>query len=183
MHNELLNLSSGVQLQSLVPLFYQGSAELGEFTPVSSGELTAPFGKLLDHNAHMTVTVEAHHGCPVDVKVLDVRHDDGFYSRKILLTRQSDDAPVQFGIVSIDKRVLSTHVFEEIIAQQTPLGRILIRHNVMREVKLNQLFSVVAQRDLAAYLGVEPGSQIGGRTAVIDCDGTPAIGLLEIVTP
>ena len=146
-----------------------------------SGELKEPFSGLLDHNAHMTVTVEAHHGCPVDVKVLAVRHDDDFYSRKILLTRQSDDAVVQYGIVSIDKRTISTHVFEEIIAQQIPLGRILINHDVLREVKLNRLFSITAENELAKHLNIEPGSQVAGRTAIIECDGVPAIGLLEIV--
>jgi hypothetical protein len=156
-------------------------SELGKFTPVSSGVLEEPFSHLLDHNAHMTVTVEAHHGSPVDVKVLAVRHDDDFYSRKILLTRQSDDAVVQYGIVSIDKRAISTHVFEEIIAQQTPLGRILIANDVLREVKLNQLFSIEAENNLVKYFGIEPGSQVAGRTAIIECDGVPAIGLLEIV--
>ena len=182
MQRDLLNLQSGIELQSLVPLFHHSLADLGEFTPVNSGVLGEPFAHLLDHNAHMTVTVEAHHGCPVDVKVLAVRHDEDFYSRKILLTRQSDDVVVQYGIVSIDKRALSTHVFEEIIAQETPLGRILIKNDVLREVKLNQLFSISAKNELAKYLSVEPETQIAGRTAIIECDGVPAIGLLEIVT-
>jgi len=182
LQSDLLNLKSGVELQSLVTLFNQSLVELGKFDEVTSGELEEPFSSLLDHNAHMTVTVEAHHGCPVDVKVLAVRHDEDFYSRKILLTRQSDDKVVQYGIVIIDKRAISTHVFEEIIAQETPLGRILIKHNVLREVKLNQLFSITADNDLASYLSVPPGTQIAGRTAIIECDGVPAIGVLEIVT-
>lgn len=182
MQRDLLNLQSGVELQSLVALFHRSPDELGAFDKVSSGALEEPFSQLLDHNAHMTVTVEAHHGCPVDVKVLDIRHDEGFYSRKILLTRQSDGAVVQYGIVSIDKRAISTHVFEEIMAQQIPLGRILINHDVLREVKLNQLFSIAAENELAKCLSVEAGERVAGRTAIIECDGVPAIGLLEIVT-
>ncbi len=182
MQRDLLNLQSGVELESLVGLFHQGLEPLGSFTPVASGELQEPFAGLLDHNAHMTVTVEAHHGCPVDVKVLGVRHDDDFYSRKILLTRQSDQQVVQYGIVSINKRAISTHVFEEILAQQTPLGRVLISHDVLREVKLNQLFSIVADNELADCLDLQRGTRVAGRTAIIQCDGVPAIGLLEIVT-
>jgi len=182
LQRDLLNLQSGVELQSLVALFHRSIDDLGTFEPVASGGLDEPFSRLLDHNAHMTVTVEAYHGCQVDVKVLEIRHDEDFYSRKILLTRQSDDTVVQYGIVSIDKRAISTHVFEEIMAQQTPLGRILINHDVLREVKLNQLFYITAENELAKYLSVESGKQVAGRTAIIECDGVPAIGLLEIVT-
>ena len=182
LQNDLLNLQSGVELQSLVGLFHRSLGELGKLDEVASGTLEEPFSHLLDHNAHMTVTVEAHHGCPVDVKVLDIRHDDDFYSRKILLTRQSDGVVVQYGIVTIDKRAIATHVFEEIMAQQTPLGRILINHDVLREVKLNQLFSITAENELARCLSVEAGEQVAGRTAMIECDGVPAIAVLEIVT-
>jgi len=68
------------------------------------------------------------------------------------------------------------------MAQRIPLGRILINNDVLREVKLNQLFSITAENELAQYLSVESGERVAGRTAVIECDGVPAIGLLEIVT-
>ena len=50
----------------------------------------------------MTVTVEQFHRTPVNVKVLEMRHDGRFYSRRILLTRQTDNRVVQFGIVRLN---------------------------------------------------------------------------------
>ena len=49
----------------------------------------------------MTVTVEAHHGCPVDVKVLDKVMTQRHYARKILLLRSTDACVVQFGIMRV----------------------------------------------------------------------------------
>lgn len=181
MERELLNLQSGVQLETLVKLFYRDLQKLGAFEKVASSQLSENFNQLLNHDSHMTIAVESYHGTPVDVKVLDVRHDDDFYSRKILLTRQSDEAVVQYGIVTLNKRMMDTHVFEQIMAQGVPLGRILIENNVLREVHRHQLYRVTAGDELSRYFAVPPGTEIAGRTAVIDCDGQPAIGLLEIV--
>jgi len=130
----------------------------------------------------MTVTLEQHHGCPVDVKVLATHTQGGQYSRKILLTRQSDDQVVQFGIVRLDMRVLANDVRKEIEAKETPLGRILIAHDVLREVKLLNLFEIQCGDELAKSLGFEVGQVCYGRTALIYCDGAPAIELLEIVS-
>ena len=182
MQRDLLNPETSFEPSELVALFYHAADTLGTFTKVEGDALDPAFDKLLNHNAHMTVTVEDYHGCHVDVGVVEVRHNDNFYNRKIVLMRQSDDAVVQFGIVSLDKTTLTTHVFEEIMAQQLPLGRILIKHDVLRKVSLKALYKIVCSAELARYLGVEPGTEVAGRTAVIECCGKPAIGLLEIVT-
>jgi chorismate-pyruvate lyase len=138
---------------------------------------------LLAHQNHMTVTVEHFHHSPVDVRVLATRLADDHYSRKILLSRQSDGKVVQFGIVRLDFRYLSTAVRQAIESQTTPLGRILIEYNVLREVHLSHLWRVEAGPDLANLFAIAPGTVTYGRTAIIDCNGEPAVELLEIVAP
>ncbi len=176
-----LNLESEIDLDTLVSLFYADASMVGQFQQVAPSELSENFQTLLNHESHMTVTVERHHRGPVDVEVLETRLDGNFYSRKILLRRQSDNGVVQFGIVSIDKRVLTADTFDEIAQQQTPLGRILINRNVLRNVRLNNLYRISAGPELAKHFGVAMGHRVAGRTAIINCDGKPAIGLLEIV--
>ena len=61
------------------------------------------------------------------------------YSRKILLTRQTDRKVVQFGIVRLNFAHLSEAVRQEIESQTAPVGRILIRHNVLRSVEIVQV--------------------------------------------
>jgi len=181
MYEKSLNLETEIDLEKLVSLFFSNTSPIGKFQQVESDELSEAYQLLLNHESHMTVTVERHHHGPVDVEVLDTRTDGDFYSRKILLNRQSDNGVVQFGIVSIDKRALASEIFAEIEQQQTPLGRILINHNVLRDVHLNNLYSISAGPELAKHFDIAEGHSVAGRTAIIDCDGKPAIGLLEIV--
>lgn len=170
-------------LHTLVDLFYSDPDQLGQLTNVGTTAMPAAYQTLLAHQNHMTVTVEHFHHSPVDVRVLATRRTDDHYARKILLSRQTDGQVVQFGIVRLDFRYLSPAVRAAIEAQQTPLGRILIEHNVLREVHLSHLWRVDTGPDLAGLFGVAPGTVTYGRTAIIDCNNEPAVELLEIVAP
>lgn len=169
-------------LQALAGLFYSSQEELGVFQELGSPDVPQPYRQLLAHHKHMTVSVEAHHKSPVDVQVLAVSRDNDHYSRKILLSRKSDGRVVQFGIVRLHLPFLDEAVRHEIEQESTPLGRILIEHNVMREVELSTLWRVQPGEELQELLGMEPDHITYGRTALIYCDRLPAVELLEIVT-
>jgi chorismate-pyruvate lyase len=74
-------------------------------------------------------------------------------------------------------------VWQRIESQEVPLGRVLIEHDVLREVQLCELWQIHAGPSLASLLRIKTGDTVYGRTALIFCDGEPAIELLEIVTP
>ena len=171
------------ELEELVGLFYDRLEGLGQFTGTSAADMPGPYRTLLAHDEHMTETVEAFHQCKVDVRVLDRKTDDRRYSRKILLARQSDGRVVQFGIVRIHFDFLAPAVRDEIRSEREPLGRILVRHNVLRKVQLHELWKVICGRELAAHFGTSAGDVCYGRTATIECNESPAIELLEIVAP
>lgn len=174
--------SAKVELETLIGLFFSDRSELGQFRETVAGEIPEPYRSLLAHEFHMTVTVEKFHSSSVDVKVLASRKDDLLYSRKILLTRQSDDRVVQYGIVRLNFAVLDEQVVKEIESEATPLGRILINHNILRRVKLLSLYEIDCGPELAKEMQVSPGSKVFGRTALIYLNEKPAIELLEIVT-
>jgi chorismate-pyruvate lyase len=170
-------------LTTLVELFYPSLADLGEFEKTTAAQLAEPYRRLLAHDEHMTVTVEAFHNCPVDVRVLATRLAPPHYARKILLTRQSDGVVVQFGIVRLNFDCLAPDVQREIEEQGKPLGRILIEHNVLRQVELVELWKLTPGKELQALFGLATHEPCFGRTALIHCDGEPAVELLEVVTP
>jgi chorismate-pyruvate lyase len=145
--------------------------------------MPAVYRSLLAHEHHMTVTVEAHHGCPVDVRVLARHVTPTRYAREIVLTRQSDGRAVQYGIMRINLACLDAEVRDEIRSEKTPLGRILIQHDVLRRIRLFSLWKIKPAPQLrhALELDVEPPGEVYGRTALIDCNDEPAIELLEIV--
>jgi chorismate-pyruvate lyase len=142
-----------------------------------------PYHGLLVHEHHMTVTVEAFHGGPVDVRILARRRHGHFYARKILLVLQGTGRIVQFGIVRIDLRQVSPAVRDEIVAGQTPIGRILINHDVLRRIEPKAFLRIAAGPRQMAWFGLSEPRPLYGRLALIHCDGRPALELLEVVAP
>jgi chorismate-pyruvate lyase len=131
----------------------------------------------------MTVSVERHHGCPVDVEVLSSKRSGDYYARKIILRRQSDRRVVLFGVPRLNLRLVGEAVQREILSENKPLGRVLIDHNVLREVQLASLYRVHPGPDLCRLMALPVPLATYGRTAFIYCDGFPAVELLEIVAP
>jgi chorismate-pyruvate lyase len=130
----------------------------------------------------MTVTVEAFHKSEVDVRVLKEHREGDVYTRCSLLVRQSDGAVVQFGIMWINLKGLSDQVRAEIEAHKTPLGRVLIRHNVLRRVELQRLWRIHPGPYLREKLEIQASTEcVFGRSAGIIVEGRQAVELLEIV--
>ena len=173
-----------IDIRDLLNEFYSepiGHSQLGEFSSVA--KVPPPYDSLLDHHAHMTVTVESHYGEKVNVVVHRCSRSDTWYSREITLVTARTGRIVQYGIVRLDTGALDEDVWKHIESQSTPLGRVLIDHNVLREVQLCGLWQVQAGDSLADMMQLDVGRQVYGRTALIYCNRTPAIELLEIVSP
>lgn len=170
------------ELETLVGLFYPEPSELGEFQEVQADALPLHARQLLAHEHHMTVTVESFHGCPVSVEVLESAADGASYWRKILLRRTDNREVAQFGIVRLDFQYVSEAVRDEIEQQGTPLGRVLINHNVLRKVELHSLWQISPGREMRELFSLpETVAHVYGRTALIYCNGEPAVELLEVV--
>lgn len=170
-------------VRELVALFHEDASELGSFRRVAVEEVPGVPRRLLAHHEHMTVSVESHHESAVSVDVLHTWETDDQYAREILLRRVIDDVVVQFGIVRLRWCHLDSEVRSEIESQRTPLGRILIEHNVLREVECVALWEVRPGPALRDWLGMRSDEVTYGRTALIHVEGEPAVELLEIVVP
>jgi hypothetical protein len=172
----------GPALPDLYRLF-AGNSPSPEHELLPAKSLPEPYRSLLVHDQHMTVTVEAFYQSLVDVVVLDRRHDGDSYSRKILLRLQSDGRVVQSGIVRIHLPFCSEPVRAAILAEQTPLGRILIENDVLRRIEPTAYFRVRPGPYLRNWFGRNDPFETYGRLGIIHCDGQPAIELLEVLAP
>ena len=170
-------------LKALTDLFHGEDvlAAAAEHVPRSS--TPEPYRSLLVHNHHMTVTMEQHHGCSVDVRVLEERLEGDLYCRKITLVKQGTDTVVQFGIVRFHLEYVTKAVRDEILQGDIPLGRILIDYNVLREVELAAILKLTAGPELARILQMAEGEATYGRLATIFCNHQPAVDLLEVSAP
>lgn len=150
---------------------------------LEAAALPEPYRTLLAHTRHMTATVEAHHGGPVDVQVLVSRRVGDVYARKIILRLRGSGRPVQFAVTRIDLAMLSPAVRDEIVAEQVPLGRVLVQHGVLRTVEPTAYYSAEATPALADWLGLRAPEPLYGRLGVLTVEGRPAIDVAEILAP
>src|SRR5262245_26745812 len=81
---------------------FAGDDPLPQYEIVPADQVPQPYHRLLVHEHHMTVTVEAHHGKAVYLRVLQRHRQGSWYARKILLLPVGTAMVVQFGIVRIN---------------------------------------------------------------------------------
>jgi chorismate-pyruvate lyase len=157
--------------------------DIFEYEETPSDEVPPPYDQLLVHEHHMTVTVEAFHGSLVNVHPLNRLHAGNTYARRIILTTQKSGQVVLYGIVRLDLSFCSPAVKDEILGGQTPLGRILIQHDVLRRIEPTAYLRILPGPGLMEVFRMQQPKSTFGRTAIIHCNGQPAIELLEIVAP
>ena len=150
---------------------------------VTPEEMPEPYRQLLVHTHHMTVTVEGHYGQAVNVKVLASVRGERDYARKILLALKETGEVVQFGIIDVDLEALSENVRCEIVAGQTPLGRVLIQNDVLRSIQPVAFYRVLPSAQLCEWFGLTQPQPTYGRLGVIFTGDRPAIQVLEILAP
>ena len=172
-----------VELESLVGLFPEGEPLIAKAEHIPSSLTPEPYKRMLVHEHHMTVTMESFHESSVDVRVLAERDDGHIYCRKIVLVKSGTEQVVQFGIVRFNFQYVTVQVRDEILARQTPLGRVLINHNVLRHIDLGAILKISAGPGLASDLQMPVGGTTYGRLATIFCNHRPAVDLLEISAP
>ncbi len=131
----------------------------------------------------MTVTLETVHGCTVAVEVKRRRLSKQHYERKSILRRARGGQVLQYCVVRLRFAYLDLSVREEIENEQIPLGRILIHHNILRRVQMFALWKIQTGPELCQAFGLDEPTTTYGRTALIYCNGEPAVELLEIVAP
>ncbi len=90
---------------------------------------------------------------------------------------------VQFGLVRINLGVCPELVRNEIVEGKTPLGRVLIRHDMLRRIEPVAYLRVRLSAEMAGWFDVEPGTTTFGRLGVIYTGDRPAVEVLEILAP
>lgn len=175
-------MSQTPDLMELYRLFRR-TADPPAYAVIPAEQVPEPYHTLLVHPHHMTVTVEEFYNGPVNVHVLDRRHEGDTYARKILLERASDGRVVQFGVCRIHLDYCSDPVRRTILEEKTPLGRILIENDVLRRIEPTAYFRIEPTPLLSGWFGLTEPTTTYGRLGIIYCDERPAIELLEILAP
>lgn len=150
------------------------------FVELIGEEVPEPYRRLLVHDQHMTVTLEAYHKAPVLLKVHDVRQAGGSYGRKITLHTRADGPAVMLGLMRIHFQY-APQIREEVQAERTPLGHVLIRHDLLRRIRPGPYYRIGGGSPLLG-IAVQSPPELYGRCATIQVNGGPAVELVEIIT-
>ena len=171
------------ELDRLTALFPSAEPLFSRVEYIPASTTPEPYKTLLVHDHHMTVAMEKQHGGPVEVVVHATKYVGDEYCRKITLVRRGTDRVVQFGLVRFNFAYVTEAVRNEIVGEGTPLGRVLINHNVLRHIDLGAILRFEAGPELASLLDMPQGGETYGRLATIFCDNRPAVDLLEVAAP
>lgn len=173
-----------LKLNTLVGLFPGNEFEGCEMDVLSGLEVPPPYDRLLVHEGHMTVTLETHHGAPVDLNVIEQRNVGEDYGRRLTLGVRANEKTVMAGIMRIRLSCCAENVRAEILSGETPLGRILIDHRVLRSIEPHAYLRVALTPRLRALFRADPDHDVTyGRIARIICADQTAVELLEVVAP
>jgi len=74
------------------------------FHLINSSDVPDTYRSLLDHEHHMTVTMESHYAEPVRVRVLSEISQNGCYSRILNLIGEKTGKIVLFGLMRVCKK-------------------------------------------------------------------------------
>lgn len=176
-------------LTGLFSIFGGSPSETPQARFVTAADTPEPYRKLLAHHHHMTVTMEQHIGAPVTLEVMQAVLEGEWYARKILLRDSRSGKVVQFGLMRFNFQWCDPKVRELIIEGKTPLGRILIEHDILRRISTHALMRIEPNHEMREVFELKvSGSGSGstpvyGRLATIFCNEQPAIDLLEVAAP
>ncbi|QDU61376.1 hypothetical protein Pan216_22320 [Planctomycetes bacterium Pan216] len=164
-------------------LAFFGESDLPQCYEIDPDDMPEPYNFLLVHDGHMTVTLETFCGSKVSVHPYQVKRDGGLYARKLDLRTGHDNLVVMTGIMLFNFSFCSDKVRDLILEEKTPLGRILIENNILRQVSSRTYLRIDAKDPMISRFELPEARAAYGRIATIFCDGKPAVDLLEIVRP
>lgn len=169
------------ELRLLLAFF--GDSQLPLATIEAPEDVPSPYHELLVHRGHMTETLERHYDSRVLVHPYQVHRHNEMYGRKLDLTIESTGMVVMTGLMIFNLSFVKNDIRDEILAEKTPLGRILISHGVLREVSTGSYLRIAPEDPLVSRFHLSTPMPAYGRLATIFCDEKPAVDLIEIVRP
>ena len=112
-------------------LFRQnGGHALPSFSTVDGEDMPEPYHKLLVHHGDMTSRLESHHDGAIILEVLHREETPNAYRREVVLHRERDGLPVEYGAIEIDLDAFEPELRAAILEERLPLGGLLNHYQI-----------------------------------------------------
>lgn len=147
-------------------------------------EMPEPYRSLLVHQNDMTPTLEKFHGGTIHVHVLRREQRNGFYFREVVLEKDADDAPVEFGAIKINLSLFESKARQLILGEREPLGHILASCGVLHSSRPKAYLKIEADELIGHALRVARRTTLyGRRNTLFDPQNQSLAEIVEILPP
>jgi len=165
--------------------FYaQAGLPLPPIEQVRGEAVPEPYRSLLVHQKDMTPTLEQFHGGSIHVHVLRRDQRNGFYFREVVLEKDADDTPVEFGAIKINLNLFEPKARQLILAEREPLGHILASCGVVHSSRPKAYLRIEADDLMGHALRVERRAVLyGRRNTLFDPQNQSLAEIVEILPP
>lgn len=165
--------------------FYaQQGLKLPLIESIPGEEVPHPYRSLLVHDDDMTPTLEHFHGGQLHVTVMRRQQRGDFYFREVVLSRDCDQAPVEFGAIKISLKLFPSAARQAVLSEHTPLGRILAEHRIRHTSKPKAFLRVESDDFINNALKLEGKHTLYGRRNTLWTPDKKALAeIVEILPP
>ena len=160
-----LEQNDAIQLLGPMQYFYRRAGHaLPEVSFVEPGGLAQPARSLLVHQRDMTSTLARFHKSGITLDVQSRQLEEDRLLREVILRRETDGAPVEYGAIRIWLEKFGGPVREKVVNGEAPLGELIETYLVDYRSSPRGYFRVVSDAAMAAALGVAEGTALYGRS-------------------
>lgn len=143
-----------------------------------------PYRRLLVHRGDMTPTLEAFHGKPIHLKVIECNKDCHRYERQVVLVLDGSERPVEFGAIRIHLENFPEAAREAIVEGHRPLGTILAHRKIVHRSRPSAYFRIQPDDFIRSALAVSGSRELyGRRNTLTDGEGRVLAEIVEILPP
>ncbi|MCS6775989.1 MAG: hypothetical protein RMJ43_00540 [Chloroherpetonaceae bacterium] len=151
---------------------------------ISAAEIPQPYRQLLAGPHDMTPTLEAYHDDAIDLRVLERRLHEDTLTRLVVLIRESDQRPVEFGAIVIHLRHFPPHARRDVETGRFPLGSILARYHLQHHSCPQAFLRVHPDTLMQEALQLsEPAILYGRRNYLLTPQREVLADILEVLPP
>jgi len=137
-------------------------------TPVAAVDLPQPYRALLDHERDMTLTLEAHCGGRVALRVLSTYGRGESYFRRVLLVQESTGRPMEMGAIRIRTSAFPARIRAAILRNDEPFSRLLRDGGLDFLSRPTAFLAVTPNSEMMGVFWMrEPRTLYGRQTAVL----------------
>lgn len=149
---------------------------------IEGHRVPSPCKELLVHSDDMTPTLARHHQTRILLRVLSHELRGGSYFRQVVLLRESDGRPVEFGATKVHLDALPPTARRLVLEEQLPLGTVLHECNVPHFSRPQAFLSVDPDAYILEVLGLDmPRTLHGRRNTLFTPQQDPIAEILEIL--